>query len=109
MIIDISDISNKNKKLSKTKVPENLYDEMTAEELLLYLLHTTDLKSIIVIGEDEIGTFLLKSTKDVTRKDALWLLEIAKDEILFGQSRTDDNDNQIDNPIPNSATQEEDE
>lgn len=52
--------------------------EMTTPEQALREAIERGLDSVLIIGDTPEGTMFIRSSGDVTRRDALWLLEHAK-------------------------------
>lgn len=52
--------------------------EMTTPEQALREAIERGLDSVLVIGDTPEGTMFIRSSGDVTRRDALWMLEHAK-------------------------------
>ena len=52
--------------------------EMTTPEQALREAIERGLNSVLIIGDTPEGTMFIRSSGDVTRRDALWMLEHAK-------------------------------
>lgn len=52
--------------------------EMTTPEQALLEAIERGLDSVLIIGDTPEGTMFIRSSGDVTRRDALWMLEHAK-------------------------------
>lgn len=52
--------------------------EMTTPEQALRAAIERGLDSVLIIGDTPEGTMFIRSSGDVTRRDALWMLEHAK-------------------------------
>lgn len=68
---------------SDTKATDNVTAfpspvEMTTPDMALREAIERGLNSVLVIGETPDGKFYVRSSGDVTRKDALWFLEHAR-------------------------------
>lgn len=59
-----------------------LSDHLTAEQALAAVAKR-DLTSVLIVGIDEAGHLVILSSK-MSRKDALWLAEQARDNALRG-------------------------
>lgn len=52
--------------------------ELTTPEMALRETLERGLASVLILGETEEGTLFVRSSGDVSRRDALWLLEMAR-------------------------------
>lgn len=56
--------------------------EMTTPDMALRDALERGLDSVLIVGETPEGTLFIRSSGDVTRRDALWMIEHAKMQAL---------------------------
>ena len=60
-------------------------DDMTTPDLALIEARERGLTSVFILGYTPEGTLYVRSSGDMTRREALWMVENAKAQILFGE------------------------
>lgn len=66
----------------ETRAPEP--DVEPTPSTVLQLSEARGLTSVIVLGYTPEGTMWVSSSGDMTRQDALWLVENAKTQVMYG-------------------------
>ena len=59
-------------------------DDMTTPDLALIEARERGLSSVLILGYTPEGALYIRSSGDVTRQEALWMIETAKMQVLFG-------------------------
>lgn len=60
-------------------------DDMTTPDLALIEARERGLSSVLILGYTPEGALYIRSSGDVTRREALWIIENAKTQVLFGE------------------------
>ena len=59
--------------------------EMTTPEMALADATARGLTDVLILGYTPEGALFIRSSGDVTRKEALWLLECARTHVMTGE------------------------
>lgn len=59
-------------------------DAMTTPDLALIEARERGLSSVLILGYTPEGALYIRSSGDVTRREALWMIETARMQVLFG-------------------------